>query len=64
MKPKGQRFVVDSKDPSIDLSEFMYHENRFNIIKAKDPELAARFMEQAQDAKVSKWERLETLKGL
>lgn len=64
MKPKGQRFVVDSKDPSMDLSEFMYHENRFNIIKAKDPELAARFMEQAQDAKVSKWERLETLKGL
>jgi pyruvate-ferredoxin/flavodoxin oxidoreductase len=64
MKPKGQRFVVDSKDPSMDLSEFMYHENRFNIIKAKDPELAARFMVQAQDAKVSKWERLETLKGL
>lgn len=64
MKPRGQRFVVDSKDPSIDLSEFMYHENRFNIIKAKDPELAARFMDQAQDAKVSRWERLETLKGL
>ena len=64
MKPRGQRFVVDSKDPSIDLSEFMYHENRFNIIKAKDPALAARFMEQAQDAKVSRWERLETLKGL
>lgn len=64
MKPRGQRFVVDSKDPSIDLSEFMYHENRFNIIKAKDPQLAARFMEQAQDAKVSRWERLETLKGL
>lgn len=64
MKPRGQRFVVDSKDPSMDLSEFMYHENRFNIIKAKDPELAARFMDQAQDAKVSRWERLETLKGL
>ncbi len=64
MKPRGQRFVVDSKDPSLDLSEFMYHENRFNIIKAKDPELAARFMDQAQEAKVSRWERLETLKGL
>lgn len=64
MKPRGQRFVVDSKDPSLDLAEFMYHENRFNIIKAKDPELAARFMDQAQEAKVSRWERLETLKGL
>lgn len=64
MKPKGERFVVDSKDPSIDLSEFMYHENRFNIIKAKDPELAARFMVQSEEAKISRWERLETLKGL
>jgi pyruvate-ferredoxin/flavodoxin oxidoreductase len=64
LKPKGERFVIDSKDPSIPLSEFMYHENRFNVIKAKDPELAAHFMVQAEEAKVSKWERLQTLKGL
>jgi pyruvate-ferredoxin/flavodoxin oxidoreductase len=64
LKPRGERFVIDSKDPSIPLSEFMYHENRFNVIKAKDPELAAHFMVQAEEAKVSKWERLQTLKGL
>lgn len=64
LKPRGQRFVVDSKEPSIALSEFMYHENRFNVIKAKDPELAERFLHQAEEATVSKWERLETLKGL
>jgi len=64
MKPRGERFVVDSKDPSMSLSEFMYHENRFNVIKAKDPELAARFMVQSEEAKVSRWERLQTLKGL
>jgi len=64
LKPRGERFVVDSKDPSMPLSEFMYHENRFNVIKAKDPELAARFLVQAEDAKVSKWERMHTLKGL
>jgi len=64
LKPRGQRFVIDSKSPSIPLSEFMYHENRFNVIKAKDPELAERFLHQAEEAMVSKWERLDTLKGL
>jgi pyruvate-ferredoxin/flavodoxin oxidoreductase len=64
LKPKGERFVIDSKEPSIPLSEFMYHENRFNVIKAKDPELAQEFLEAAEHAKTSKWERLVTLKGL
>jgi pyruvate-ferredoxin/flavodoxin oxidoreductase len=64
MKPKGERFVIDSKEPTMALGEFMYHENRFNIIKAKDPALAERFLHQAEDARTSKWERLATLKGL
>jgi len=64
MKPKGERFVIDSKEPSMALGDFMYHENRFNIIKAKDPALAERFLHQAEDARTSKWERLATLKGL
>ena len=42
----------------------MYHENRFNVIKAKDPQLAERFLHQAEDARQSKWDRLVTLKGL
>ena len=64
LKEKGQRFVIDSKEPSMPLSNFMYHENRFNVIKAKDPELAERFLHQAEDARQNKWDRLVTLKGL
>jgi pyruvate-ferredoxin/flavodoxin oxidoreductase len=64
IKPKGERFVIDSKEPSGELSDFMYHENRFKVIKAKDPVLAAHFLEQAEAAKISRWERLNTLKGL
>jgi pyruvate-ferredoxin/flavodoxin oxidoreductase len=64
MKPKGERFVIDSKQPSLPLSEFMYHENRFNVIKAKDPELAERFLHQAEEEKNAKWERLNLFKGL
>ena len=64
LKEKGQRFVIDSKEPSMPLSEFMYHENRFNVIKAKDPALAERFLHQAEDARQTKWDRLVTLKNL
>ena len=64
MKEKGQRFVIDSKEPSMALSEFMYHENRFKVIKAKNPELAEEFLHQAETARQTKWDRLVTLKGL
>lgn len=64
MKPKGERFVIDSKQPSMPLSEFMYHENRFNVIKAKDPELAEAFLQQAEEQKNAKWDRLNLFKGL
>ena len=63
-KEKGQRFVIDSKEPTMPLGDFMYHENRFKIIKAKDPVLAEDFLHQAETARQTKWERLVTLKGL
>jgi pyruvate-ferredoxin/flavodoxin oxidoreductase len=64
LKPEGQRFVIDSKDPSIPLQEFMYHENRFKVIQANNPELAQQFLETAEAQKATKWHRMHTLKGL
>jgi pyruvate-ferredoxin/flavodoxin oxidoreductase len=64
LKPKGERFVVDSKEPTMPLGEFMYHENRFNVIKAKDPEKAEVFLHEAEALRNGKWEKLQTLKGL
>ena len=64
LKPKGERMVIDSKEATVPLSEFMYHENRFKVIKAKDPVLAEHFLAQAETARASKWDRLQTLKGL
>ncbi|MFN4286315.1 MAG: pyruvate:ferredoxin (flavodoxin) oxidoreductase [Lacibacter sp.] len=64
LKPKGERFVIDSKEPTVPLSEFMYHENRFNVIKAKDPVLAEQFLQAAEEMRANKWHRLQTLKGL
>jgi pyruvate-ferredoxin/flavodoxin oxidoreductase len=64
MKPQGQRFVIDSKEPEISLSEFMYHENRFKIIKSKNPELAEEFLKEAEEQRAILLNRLNTLKGL
>ena len=64
LKPKGQRFVIDSKEPSMELADFMYQENRFKVIKAKNPALAETFLKQAEEAKISRWDKLRTLTGL
>lgn len=64
LKPRGERFVIDSKEPSVPLSEFMYQENRFKVIKAKDPVLAEEFLRLAEEAKNNRWNKLVTLKGL
>jgi pyruvate-ferredoxin/flavodoxin oxidoreductase len=64
LKEKGQRFVIDSKDPSVLLDEFMYHENRFATIKNNIPEKAIEFLDMANDAVKHRWERLEAMKLL
>ena len=64
MKPKGERFALDSKAPTIPLSEFMYNENRFSVIRAKDEELAESFLHEAEHDILDKYDRLNLLKGL
>lgn len=64
LKAKGERFVLDSKAPTLPLGEFMYNENRFNLIKAKDAELADTFLHEAEHDIHDRYERLNLLKGL
>lgn len=64
LKEQGQRFVLDSKDPSVPLDEFLYHENRFATIKNNDPEKAAEFLEMANSGMRLRWERIQALKNL
>jgi pyruvate-ferredoxin/flavodoxin oxidoreductase len=63
-KEKGLRFTLDSKDPSIQLDEFLYNENRFATIKNNFPEKALEFYDLAKEEVQRRWERIETLKGL
>ena len=64
LKEQGQRFVLDSKDPSIPLDEFMYNENRFATIKNNYPEKATEFLALANDGMRQRWERIQALKAL
>ncbi|HYV91675.1 MAG TPA: thiamine pyrophosphate-dependent enzyme, partial [Chitinophagales bacterium] len=64
LKPKGERFLLDSKEPTVPLGEFLYNENRFSVIKANDPNLAEMFLHEAESEMKDKWERLMTLKNL
>ena len=64
LKEQGQRFVLDSKAPSLGLEEFMYQENRFTVIKNQFPEQASEFLSLANEGLKHRWERLEALKSL
>ncbi len=63
-KGKGQRFTLDSKQPSVALDEFLYHENRFATIKNNYPEKAAGFLDAANAGVLRRWETIEALKSL
>ena len=41
-------FVLDSKEPSIEVKEYMYSENRFRALRRSDPEAAEKLLAQAQ----------------
>ncbi len=64
LKEQGQRFVLDSKDPSVPLDEFLYHENRFATIKNNDPERATEFLALANEGMKQRWDRIQALKAL
>lgn len=61
---RGKRFLVDSKNPSIPLDDFLYHENRFATIRNNYPDKAAEYLTMAKDGLQRRWEKLEALKGL
>ena len=63
-KAKGERFMIDSKEATIPVSDFMHGENRFEIIKNTDPALGAEFIIEAQEGISHEWEKLLALKAL
>jgi pyruvate-ferredoxin/flavodoxin oxidoreductase len=64
VKEQGQRFSIDCKPPSVQLNEFLYHENRFATIKNNSPERAEEFLLLANEGIQRHWQRMEALRAL
>ncbi len=47
-KEKKNPLILDSKEPSIDLEDYMYNENRFKALTRTNPQRAKVFLEQAR----------------
>ena len=63
-KPKGKKFKLDSKSPTIPLEDFMYNESRFTRVVKENPEFGKTLLHEAQEQVESKWERLELFKNM
>ena len=63
-KEEGKNpFQLDSKPPAAKLSDYLYNENRYNILKKTAPAIAENFLSQAQKFVDEKWARYEALAG-
>jgi pyruvate-ferredoxin/flavodoxin oxidoreductase len=62
--PKGKKFKLDSKKPSIPLSDFMYNETRFTRVVKEDAELGKALLTRAQEEVETRWERLELYRDM
>jgi pyruvate-ferredoxin/flavodoxin oxidoreductase len=64
LKPKGERFSLDSKDAILPLKEFLYNETRFSILERQNPEVAEHLLHDAEHGISEHRERLLALKAL
>jgi len=53
--------TLDSKEPSIPLSDYVYNENRYKILQRSNPELSKNLIEHAQQSVTAKFNMLKHL---
>ncbi|WP_445381109.1 pyruvate:ferredoxin (flavodoxin) oxidoreductase [Robiginitalea sp. IMCC43444] len=63
-KPKGKKFKLDSKQPSMPISEFMYNETRFKRVAKENADLGEELLQKAQEEVENRWERLELFRNM
>jgi pyruvate-ferredoxin/flavodoxin oxidoreductase len=55
---------LDSKEPTIPLSDYVYNENRYKILQRSNPDASSRFIETAQKAVIAKYKMLKQLAAM
>lgn len=53
--------LLDSKDPTLPLADYVYGENRYNILKRSNPEASAKLVEEAQKRVTAKYLMLKQM---
>lgn len=62
LKGKGKNpLVIDSKDPKIQLKDYVYNENRYRMLLKTNPEAAAKLLKGAQETVDERWRKLKHL---
>ncbi len=54
-----QPLTLDSKAPTLDISEWMYKENRFRILRNSDPKRAEELLERMRQDVTARWKMYE-----
>lgn len=47
--------VIDSKEPTLPLEDYIYNENRYRMLQRSNPEVAARLLETAKKENTRRW---------
>jgi len=64
LKQEGKNpFTLDYKEPTIDVKEYMYSENRFKMVEKIDPLLAEAFLNEASALAKKEWIRYQDLES-
>jgi pyruvate-ferredoxin/flavodoxin oxidoreductase len=56
--------VIDSKDPTIPLTDYVYNENRYKILQRSNPEASKMLIDHAQASVAAKFKMLKQLASL
>ena len=51
--------LIDSKDPSLPVAEYIYGENRYRMLRTADPDLAARLLRRTEEDVKRRWDFLK-----
>jgi pyruvate-ferredoxin/flavodoxin oxidoreductase len=51
--------VIDSKEPSLPVAEYIYSENRYRMLRTANPDLAARLLQRTEEDVKRRWEFLK-----
>jgi pyruvate-ferredoxin/flavodoxin oxidoreductase len=53
--------VLDSKDPTVPLTDYVYNENRYKILQRSNPEVSKKLIEHANKVNMARWQELKRM---